>query len=836
MWQKGTFVEFDNSLGVAVRKVRDALNDDAESARYLETVPRRGYRFTAPVRRVMSASPDLRSTTAPSGAPARGLTLSSQPSRFKTRKSSILILAILFLIVAGVAVGRHQFQAASSPSPDHAAQMTIMPPKVTGRPSVAVLGFRNLPGRPEEDWLSSAFSEMLSTELAAGGGLRLVSGEDIARARRELHLGDESTLAKPTLDRLRLNPGADIVVLGSYTTLGKKPSRIRLDIRLQDTRTGETIAEDAVTGNEENLFELVSEAGARLRANLGLSFTSEDAAVAARASLPANQSALKFYTEGRSKLWQFDFVSARHMLEKAIAADPNYPLAHAALSETWFHLGYAAKERAEAARALQLSTRLSQEGRLLVEGRDQRSVNDGAHAVSVYQQLFAAFPDNLEYGLKLASAQLSISPPESRRTLTLLRRLPAPGGDDSRLDLMEASAWIGEDLEKAEAAAQRAVDKGMAIGSPLLVARAYGILCQQPVAVGHSLAQRIDDCEKAERSYATAGDKDNQARTLNDLAGVIFFEGDPRKSGEMWREAAMEFKETGDVEGVAATLNNLGETYISRGDLSRGKRLIEASIPKYKVVEDSDGVALALNDLGDLARQTGDLNLAESRYYKARDIANKIADKSAAAYILVGLGDTSTDRGNLIKAGKFYEESLALRTQIGEKQTIVESQIALARLSLESGHAADAEANLRKYQDQLLQEPQADDELALRTLLINALLSEGRLEDARRESESEQTSKSSSVFVRLQFDLASANVILASNHAKAAKLQLAKLLQDAQGYGFLGLEFEVLLDSAQLEKKAGRESSARSKLDLLAKKAGDRGFGLIARKALASGG
>ena len=49
LWPEDTFVEFDNSLGVAVRKLREALRDDADAPRYIETVPRRGYRFVAPV-------------------------------------------------------------------------------------------------------------------------------------------------------------------------------------------------------------------------------------------------------------------------------------------------------------------------------------------------------------------------------------------------------------------------------------------------------------------------------------------------------------------------------------------------------------------------------------------------------------------------------------------------------------------------------------------------------------------------------------------------------------------------------------------------------------------
>src|SRR6202142_2323774 len=57
LWPENTFVEFDNSLGVAIRKVRDSLSDDAETPRYVETVPRRGYRFVAPVTVLGSETP-----------------------------------------------------------------------------------------------------------------------------------------------------------------------------------------------------------------------------------------------------------------------------------------------------------------------------------------------------------------------------------------------------------------------------------------------------------------------------------------------------------------------------------------------------------------------------------------------------------------------------------------------------------------------------------------------------------------------------------------------------------------------------------------------------------
>ena len=64
LWPENTFVEFDNSLGVAIRKVRDALNDDAEAPRYVETVPRRGYRFLAPVNVIEGEKPKQTSSSA----------------------------------------------------------------------------------------------------------------------------------------------------------------------------------------------------------------------------------------------------------------------------------------------------------------------------------------------------------------------------------------------------------------------------------------------------------------------------------------------------------------------------------------------------------------------------------------------------------------------------------------------------------------------------------------------------------------------------------------------------------------------------------------------------
>src|SRR5439155_10745194 len=101
--------------------------------------------------------------------------------------------------------------------------------------------------------------------------LRSVPGENVARARLELGLADSESCAKETLQRIRANVGADLVLLGAYTALGASSGgQVRLDLRLQDTASGETTASVAVSGTESGLFDLVARAGRALRTTLGV--------------------------------------------------------------------------------------------------------------------------------------------------------------------------------------------------------------------------------------------------------------------------------------------------------------------------------------------------------------------------------------------------------------------------------------------------------------------------------------------------------------------------------------------------------------------------------------
>jgi tetratricopeptide (TPR) repeat protein len=455
--------------------------------------------------------------------------------------------------------------------------------------------------------------------------------------------------------------------------------------------------------------------------------------------------------------------------------------------------------------------------------------------VEAYQSLFHLFPDSLDYGLLLASAQMKIKPSDSLQTLAVLRRLPPPSNEDARIDMVEASAWINVDDTKARAAAKRAIDKAGAQGSHVIVARTYGFLCQQDVGLGSS-AEGISECANALQSALAAKDINGAAMMRNDLAALYFKMGDLAQSEKMFREAIVEFRQVGNEGGMATSLANFGGSRVAEGDLSGAKKLIDESIIEYQAVDDKEGIALSLNNLGDLFRQGGNLQTAATTYQQAKATAQEIDDKDAIAYVMQGLGDVAVDRGDLAAARKSYEEALSLRKQTGELQLAAETELALSRLAIEEGHSAEAETVIRKCHEQFHHENQSDDELDSIVVLIEALLSEGNFAVAEKERKVNQALAAKSVNqpLRLQFDLVSARVQLAIGDAASASILLQRTLRSARAHHFLGVELETRLALAELKKKLGQTADAQADLVALEKLARGKGFGRIASKSVSA--
>jgi tetratricopeptide (TPR) repeat protein len=402
--------------------------------------------------------------------------------------------------------------------------------------------------------------------------------------------------------------------------------------------------------------------------------------------------------------------------------------------------------------------------------------------------------------------------------------------------MTEASAWINRDFTKARAAAKLAIEKATAQGSPVIVGRTYGILCQQEPAIDAS-TEAIDICRNALEGSIAAKDPNGEAMMRTDLAALYYLRGDLTQSAEMFQQAVKKFRQVGNRDGVATALSNFAGSRLSQGDLMEAKKLLEESIPDYQAVDDKEGVVLNLNNLGDIWRQNGELDKADASYRQAEPLARKIDDKNATAYVLSGMGDVALDRGDLALSRKRYEEALALRNQAGEKQSAAESRVSIAKLAIEEGKAPDAEASARQCKQQFQQEQQKDDELTAGLVIIDALLAQKKQDEAEKEVEADQRlgKDSQNRFLRLQFELASAQVLLKSAHPEVAGPVLRDINREAKRCGFAGLEFDTALASAELANQTKRAGQAQIELHALQKAATSKGFGLVARKASREG-
>ena len=206
---------------------------------------------------------------------------------------------------------------------------------------MAILGFQNVSGRADETWLATALSEMLSTELAGGEALRQVSGEDVANLRQSSPWSQTDTLDQKTTSRIGSGLNSDLLVLGSYTLIGGADrGRLRLDIRMQDARTGEILTEIAESGSVQDLFPMVAHAGDRVRDRLDIPTLDRSDEAAVLASLPLDRDAARFYARGLAKIREFDAVAAKDLFEQAVKTDPKFALVHLMLARSWAQLGY----------------------------------------------------------------------------------------------------------------------------------------------------------------------------------------------------------------------------------------------------------------------------------------------------------------------------------------------------------------------------------------------------------------------------------------------------------------------------------------------------------------
>jgi serine/threonine protein kinase/tetratricopeptide (TPR) repeat protein len=614
---------------------------------------------------------------------ARRSTVAYRTSKFIRRHKTEVVATMIIMAVLLAATG-HTFWEQRRATERARAELASR--RSRGRRSVAVVGFKNLSARADTAWLSTAISEMLTTELAAGGRLRMIPGESVAQAKINLSLPEADSLSALTLERVYRNLGSDFVVLGSYLDLGDSGRGVRLDLRVQDAALGETIASMAETGSEADLPELVTRAGAGLREKLGVPGISSTETATIQASLPANPQATRLYAEGLAKLRVFDALGARELLEKAVSVDPTFSMAHAALSDAWDALGYEEKAKEQSKAALDFAADLPREQNLSVQAHYFAETKQWGKAVETYRTLFDFFPDNLDYGLSLAGAQVEAGQrTEAADTIATLRKLPPPAGEDPRIDLTElGAAMAASDYKRELALAQQSAHKGELVGNRLLAAEA---LFEQ----GHAY-RNLNEFDKAKaffdearRRFAATSNRYAEGRVLKQLGIMLAEQNDLVNAEKAFRETLQIAHGLGNKSGEAAELDNIANVLLLQRNLIGAAETYERSLALAREVADQAQVASSLHNLGLVEYDEGHLTRAKEHFQEALPLARRYADKDLIAGCLINLAHVHAAQGNLATALKLADESLATLRGTGAQGRIAALNLEVADLKLLAG-------------------------------------------------------------------------------------------------------------------------------------------------------
>jgi eukaryotic-like serine/threonine-protein kinase len=804
---------------------------------------------------------------------ARKPTLLYRGGKFVRRHAESLTTAILILAVTGglaVWAGRWlwKLKNATEPTPG-AVHLRI-------RPSVAILGFKNLSGRPDTAWISTALSEMLTTELAAGGQLRTVPDETVARTRIDLGLADVESLSRDTLTQVRKNLGSDFVILGSYLDPGKDKGG-RLDLRLEDTVKGETVAALSETGSEKTIIDLAGQVGARLRQLFGLEKLSQLESQGVRAELPSNPEALRPYAQGLASIRSFDDLSAQEFLSDAVAADPSFPLAHSELARTWSSLGYDSDAQHEAKKALDSAGDLSREKHLLVEARFYETTRDWAKAIEAYQTLFNFFPDNLEYGLQLASAETAGGQgKDAFKTLAALDVLGPQTKDNPRINLAraDAAASLGDSRLRRDMAALAAQEAGEQ-GAKLLLARARDSECRALADLGENEKAK-SACEEARRVYEAAGDRSGLAQSLHDMAEVPINQGDFAAAEKLYSQALTIARAIGNQKGQGKELLDLGVISVKKGDFSTAQRFYDEALQHDQEAGDKSAMAAVMGDTGILLRIQGKLQDALNHFQQALELSNQVGHRGSSAQALSVIGDVLLEEGDLPGAYKMYQESstieheigrkilyassltqvgrvlrqqgkaeeaqqayrqsLSLEEELGNKSDAAETRLALAELDCDSGKGAEAEQLSRAAVETFRADAYTDEESLAQSMVSRVLLQQGKLEEARSAmAEAVRLSqKSQAVLVRIPVMIDQAYLLAAGDNVGRATVTAQDALTRARDLGLFRLQLEASLALGEIQMQNRNPDMGRKRLEDTEESARSKGFELIAQKANAA--
>lgn len=848
----------DSAMEVAVRRLKETAPSPRALVRELNP------RWDTVISQCLERQPSKRFRTARQVADA--LTVPSLPllprlpAIWRRRKYFLLTLAAVLL--AALAIGyvgmRYRFQLSDR-----------------ARPSVAVIGFKNMSGNAEPDDLGANLTENLSTELGTSE-IHVVEAALVDSMKRDLGWKEPpDSLSPADLEKIRDRLGCDVVIFGSYSAEGDTPQRkIAWNIHLERTRGGSSLEPVRETMSESAWLDAIPEVGGRVRLNLGVATASSEAS-RVNAALPANIEASTHFARGRQQLAQFDIQAAKDSFQSAIQADPKFAEAHSALADVWWQLGYEDKARSEAKTALALAGALSRDRHDLIQARYDEMNGDWNAAGALYSSLWREpSTSDPQYGLLLARSQTSGGKPaDALATLGDLRRTrPAPGiaaqVDLAEADAERALAKYPQQLDSASLAAK----ESQALGAGNLLGRARVSQCLAELSLGQP-AKAGPLCAEAKKLNETSGDKLGTAVAVNAIANALYDRGDYGQASPLYQQALTLARSISDKLDEAGALNNLANIKASQGDYAGAQRAYQDSIRVARERADNYGLALAEQNLGmmlavqgmregareafdqavALAHSTGakdvealaldsrcmmeeeggELGRAIEDCQGSLDLREKTGDKAAIARSLQDSGKVCADQGKFSEAKNDYQRALSIDRGLAANGDAAYSELLLAEAAVLEKRPADARAGALQAAREFASESDKDSEAEARRTLATAFLDLGDVPSAQTQirEASDLLHHVDDRYLSLEVEITAARVSGAAGALLDGMAALRETADRARTAGLLAAELEARLALGELEVKAGRTSDGRATLAAVAQQARARGFAYIAETA-----
>jgi DNA-binding winged helix-turn-helix (wHTH) protein/tetratricopeptide (TPR) repeat protein len=316
IWGKDVYLDAESAVSTAVRKVRQALNDNPEAARFIATVPARGYRFVATVHQAepVPSDPTPQSSQKPTATPAPAASR-EPPRNLRVFIASAAILLVAMGIVAFLRLHRAQ--------------------PLTQKDTIILADFANSTGDPVFD---STLKQGLAVELGQSPLLNILPDQKVRSTLLEMTRSPDEPLTESLAREVCERTGSTAYIAGSVANLG---GQYVIGLNAADCATGDGLAREQTEAvGKQQVLAALGAAADRLRVKLGESVGSiQRFDVPLAQATTSSLEALRAYSLGLSTYGRGDQTGAIPLFQRAIELDPDFAMAYANLGRAYQVVG-----------------------------------------------------------------------------------------------------------------------------------------------------------------------------------------------------------------------------------------------------------------------------------------------------------------------------------------------------------------------------------------------------------------------------------------------------------------------------------------------------------------